>query len=348
MPATVPAGTASQLLDIYLSLQRLGWIGPADLHALGVTPEQLQDLERRVPLTWALQLWEWAQRRGAAPDIGLRLGQQRGVQTRGPVANLAAQCATLEEALELFRRYIPVMSDGEELAVERLGSRVRINVLFSGPLLGQSVVSEYSLSSLLCWSRQLTGVALLPQAVGFRHGARTGAGVYRQVFGIGARFHERSDYIELRQHDLLLPVLGANAYLKQLMQERVDAMQAQLPHLHSLRAHTLQVIERGLLDGEVSAVQTARQLGISRQTLHRRLRSEHCSFSELLGDVRRQYAARRLAEPGCRVEALSRELGFSEPSAFYKAFKGWFGTTPGAYQREIARTAQRPAADEAP
>ena len=92
-------------------------------------------------------------------------------------------------------------------------------------------------------------------------------------------------------------------------------------------------VEQNLLSGDLSADGVARHLAISRQTLHRHLREEDCCFSELLTQVRRQHALQRLQQPDCRIEALSRELGFSEPSAFYKAFKGWFGLSPKAYQQ---------------
>lgn len=334
--AHTPSATASQLLDLYLSLQGFDLAGPDDLEELGVELEQLKNLEMRVPVRWALHLWQRASSRGARAEIGLLVGQQRGLHTRGPVAHLAAQSATLGEAIELFRRYIPVMSEGENLRVESFAGRVRIHFLFNAPLLGHAVVSEHSLSSALCWARQLTGVRLMPQAVGFRHAPLAAPAIYRQVFGVPPRFAEAFDYLDLLESDLHLQVLGANAYLKDLMQQRVSAMQAQLPAQHSTRLQVLQLIEQNLLSGDLSADGVARHLAISRQTLHRHLRAEGCCFSELLALVRRQHALQRLQQPGCRVEALSRELGFSEPSAFYKAFKGWFGLSPKAYQRQAA------------
>ncbi|MDR7026480.1 AraC family transcriptional regulator [Pseudomonas peli] len=333
LPVHTPSATASQLLDLYLSLQGFALVGPDDLQALGVELEQLKNLEMRVPVRWALQLWQRAASRGACAEIGLLVGQQRGLHTRGPVAHLAAQSATLGEAIELFRRYIPVMSEGENLRVESSGGRVRIHFLFNAPLLGHAIVCEHSISSALCWARQLTGVRLMPQAVGFRHAPLAAPAIYRQVFGVPPRFAEGFDYLDLLESDLLLPVPGANAYLKGLMQQRVSAMQAQLPAQHSTRLQVLQLIEQSLLSGELSAEGVARHLGISRQTLHRHLREEDCCFSELLTQVRRQRALQRLQQPDCRIEALSRELGFSEPSAFYKAFKGWFGLSPKAYQQ---------------
>ena len=328
-----PSATASQLLDLYLSLQGFALVGPDDLQELGIELEQLKNLEMRVPVHWALHLWQRALSRGARPEIGLLVGQQRGLHTRGPVAHLAAHSATLGEAIELFRRFIPVMSEGENLRVESMGDRVRIHFLFNAPLLGNAIASEHSLSSALCWARQLTHVRLLPQAVGFRHAPMATPAIYRQGFGVQPRFAERFDYLDLLEADLQLPVQGANAYLKALMQQRVSAMQAQLPAQHSTRLQVLQLIEQSLLSGELSALSVARRLGISRQTLHRHLREEDCCFSELLSQVRREHAVQRLQQPSCRVETLSRELGFSEPSAFYKAFKGWFGLSPKLYQQ---------------
>jgi AraC-like DNA-binding protein len=129
-------------------------------------------------------------------------------------------------------------------------------------------------------------------------------------------------------------VLGANAYLKDLMQQRVSAMQTQLPTQRSTRLQVIQLIEQNLLSGDLSTDGVARHLTISRQTLYRHLREEGCCFSDLLAQVRRQHALQRLQQHDCRVEALSRELGFSEPSAFYKAFKSWFGLSPKAYQQQ--------------
>ena len=102
---TAPSASASLLLDLYQALRSLQLAGPDDLLALGLAPEPPLELEARIPVAWLIRLWQVAQRRGAPPDLGLLLGQRRGLQTRGPMANLAALSATLDEALELFCRH---------------------------------------------------------------------------------------------------------------------------------------------------------------------------------------------------------------------------------------------------
>ena len=329
---SAPSATASLLLDLYQSLRQLQLVGPDDLAELGLAPEPRLDLEARIPVAWLLRLWQLAAQRGAPSDIGLLLGQQRGLRTRGPVASLAAMSATIGEALQLFSQHSPVMSECENLRVELLGERVRICFLFTAPLVNHPPACEYSLSSALCWGRQMSGVRLLPLLVGFRHMPLAGSASYRQILGCPVRFGEPLDYIEMAVADMQLPLHSGNDYLKGLLLQRVSDMQAQLPSHHSLRQQVLHLIELGLVDGAFSVQAVARRLRTSRQTLHRHLREEGCSFSELLAEVRREHALRRLRQADCRIEQLSRELGFAEPSAFYKAFKGWFGVSPKAYQ----------------
>lgn len=79
--------------------------------------------------------------------------------------------------------------------------------------------------------------------------------------------------------------------------------------------------------GEVAA-----RLAVSPATLRRRLRQEGTSFQQLKDDVRRDAAIAGLSEGGEPIAELAARLGFSEDTAFHRAFRRWTGTTPGAYR----------------
>ena len=79
--------------------------------------------------------------------------------------------------------------------------------------------------------------------------------------------------------------------------------------------------------------QAARNLGISKRTLHRRLREEGASFRSVRDAVRRQAALARLERTGDPVAAIALDLGYSEPSAFFRAFIAWTGLAPSEYRR---------------
>jgi AraC-like DNA-binding protein len=75
----------------------------------------------------------------------------------------------------------------------------------------------------------------------------------------------------------------------------------------------------------------ARRLSISPQHVRRRLRDEGTSVGAIKGELLRDAAIAGLAR-GVAVDELSSRLGFSEASAFRRAFKRWTGSTPAAYQ----------------
>lgn len=79
--------------------------------------------------------------------------------------------------------------------------------------------------------------------------------------------------------------------------------------------------------GEVAA-----RLAVSPATLRRRLQQEGTSFQQLKDHVRRDAAIAGLAESGEPIAELAARLGFSEDTAFHRAFRRWTGTTPGAYR----------------
>ena len=80
------------------------------------------------------------------------------------------------------------------------------------------------------------------------------------------------------------------------------------------------------------AEQIAARLSVSPQTLRRRLAAEDTTFQRVRDQLRRDVAVAALARGDTSIEELSRRLGFSEPSAFHRAFRRWTGTTPRAYQ----------------
>ena len=95
-------------------------------------------------------------------------------------------------------------------------------------------------------------------------------------------------------------------------------------------------IEPMLETGEVSIDRVARELGMSRQTLYRRLKEEGVTFEEILEAKRRQLAIRYLGLHRLSVKAVAYKLGFSDPAAFSRAFKRWTGVSPSAMRGSAA------------
>jgi AraC-like DNA-binding protein len=88
-------------------------------------------------------------------------------------------------------------------------------------------------------------------------------------------------------------------------------------------------LEKMRQDGCARIDRLARAMGMSRQTLYRRLKAEGVTFEAILDGLRREHAIRLIKE-GASVKDAAYQLGFSDPSAFSRAYKRWTGQSPKA------------------
>lgn len=106
----------------------------------------------------------------------------------------------------------------------------------------------------------------------------------------------------------------------------------------SLTDRARRILELGLTDAQsMAAGEIAERLQISPQTLRRKLREEDTSLRQIRERMLRDAAIASLTTGAETVAALSQRLGFSEPSAFIRAFRRWTGTSPGTYRRTCVR-----------
>ena len=121
---------------------------------------------------------------------------------------------------------------------------------------------------------------------------------------------------------------GIASFLSGLLQ----SLTAPAPKARCFRKEVEQAIEPMLGGGEVSIDRVASTLGMSRQTLYRRLKAEGVTFEEILDAKRRSLAIRYLGLQRLSVKAVAYKLGFSEPAAFSRAFKRWTGVSPSDFR----------------
>jgi AraC-like DNA-binding protein len=93
-----------------------------------------------------------------------------------------------------------------------------------------------------------------------------------------------------------------------------------------------QLIGNKLESGRARAALIAAELNISRQTLYKRLKQENQTFAALLDEVRREQALAYVNDPSHSLTEVAQRLGFSELSAFSRAFKRWMGQSPARYR----------------
>ncbi|HEX2670387.1 MAG TPA: helix-turn-helix transcriptional regulator, partial [Polyangiaceae bacterium] len=114
----------------------------------------------------------------------------------------------------------------------------------------------------------------------------------------------------------------------------------ELPRVAQLSARVRELVAAELKNGSFTAEQIAQQLHVSGRTLHRRLKEENAIYYELVDDVRRGLTDRYLADPDMSLEQIALLVGYSEASAFRRAFRRWHGVSPARYRKAKSATAR--------
>jgi AraC-like DNA-binding protein len=162
------------------------------------------------------------------------------------------------------------------------------------------------------------------------------------AFGVRVEFASQTHAIVFPRGllDVCRPADLDNPMLESMREltETLLAQHAQRPLAERVRA--LLLYEGDLSQFDVERV--ANVLGFSERSLRRRLAEEGVPLADLLGEVRRALAIEAMQQSDVAIKQLSEQLGFSEPSAFHRAFKRWTGSTPSEYLR--AQAARRSSA----
>jgi AraC-like DNA-binding protein len=76
----------------------------------------------------------------------------------------------------------------------------------------------------------------------------------------------------------------------------------------------------------------AHEFSMSPRTLLRKLKQDGATYQELLDDARKDEAEWYLLKTRLSVEAVAERLGYIDASGFNRAFRRWFGKSPGAFR----------------
>ncbi|MEO1900482.1 MAG: AraC family transcriptional regulator [Alcanivorax sp.] len=284
----------------------------------------------RVDLAHQDRLWEHFCRAADDPLVGLELGLALQVGHLDTAGMILMSCETVGEALESLLDYHPIVGEGGDFLVADDGPRVAVRYRPRYATRRPERV-EAVLASLLNLTRWSTGDAFRAEALTLRHAALDAPRRYRERLGVPVVFEAPHNALVFEADQLRLPLVHANPALCRHLRGLADELLARLDH-HALSARV------GLLVREHPGwgkERIADQLGMSGRHLIRRLADEGTSFKLLRDTLLRERAEQALRD-GRRVADLAAELGFSDESAFAKAFKRWTGETPARFRGDRA------------
>lgn len=285
--------------------------------------------EARIPLAHQDQLWEAFCLAAADPLIGLRLGHALQVGHLDMVGALLMSCETLGEALEALLEYYPIVGEGGEFSLREEGEALRL-VYQPHYAVRREERVEAVLASLAHMTRWITGERTQPLEVRFAHPARAEEARYRELLGCPLQFACGENSLAFARAELSTPLIQANPLMREHLRGLADDLLQRLGQ-QSLAVRVQQQLRQQPRWGKE---RIAEQLDLSGRHLNRKLAEEGTSFKLLRDQVLHQMAEQLLRDSSRLAEA-AEALGFSDESAFAKAFRRWSGITPGQFRQGL-------------
>ena len=300
-------------------------------------------------------LWELVTQASGDPLLGLKAALPQPLDRSGLMGHIMRASPDVKTAIENLVRYTPLVSPTVHSTIEQADGHTRVCLHLPG---GQRRVPLQHYDFVWCLVlRTLRGAAsndgLKPVLVTYAFPEPASAQAYAEAFGCPVRFGMESNAMEFADADLAAPIMTENpmaadwalrmlADLAQSQRNWTLRMLAKLEKTpqpdNSFTTRVQGLLASMLANGEPLREEVARQLMISERTLQRRLAEEGTNFTQLVDDTRRELAQKHLSKGELSLKRLSFQLGFSDPSAFCRACRRWFGRSPKELQQRQGPT----------
>jgi AraC-like DNA-binding protein len=333
---SVAAGYPKALLDFAVSR---GADRPTLIEQSQICPDDLRNQDNRVPLEKYLALLNVGIKLCKEPALSLLFGEAVKMQEISIVGLIGEAFESVESGRRHMSRYAILALDADDGQSEDaitvvpengdLWLRFNSRVYIDNPLL-----TESGFARCVCGARALLAsipnLAHLqfPKAIYFTHPEPSYRKEYDRIFGVPLFFGSDRNALLLDGAFLNLKPPRANPYLTELLSAHAEELLKSLESSKTTRGKVENLLIGSLHTGPARMEIIASKMGLSRQTLFRKLRAEGVTFNKILDELRHRLALHYLKEKKASVNETAYLVGFSEPAAFSRAFKRWTGSSP--------------------
>jgi AraC-like DNA-binding protein len=304
------------------------------LTELDISPELLADQEARLPIAKYHQLWEKAKQLSQDPAIGLHVGQQSSAELMGLVANVLVHSDSLEQGIEQYVRLFSLVNNGIELTFDKQGSISVIEFHHHKPEFYCQQDMERTLALAVQRTKQYVNDEIRMEKIGVAHSAPPYADQYEALFGCPVEFDQDVCSITFASRFLQFSPKQKNPYVRSALQRYAEAINTRL-FKRKIGDKVKDIVLELLPHGQADIDRVAQRLHMSRQTLYRKLKKENLVFQELVEEIRQEKALEIIKDKSHSLSEIAFVLGFSELSAFSRAFKRWTGKSPKQYRNDL-------------
>lgn len=328
-----PTLTIRALRPLVAGLEAMGVAPRPLLRAADIPPDLLEDPDATVPGEAMAAFWAGALETTGDANLGMHLAEAAPIEAFEVHGYALLASRSLRDAYERACRYQRLIHESSDLVLEEdEGAATLRHTLPGGRPVGRQP-AEFLVAAWLRFGHLVTGVEWMPEAVLFAHAEPDDARDHVRVFGDSIRFLSGQNALRVTTATLALPGVTGDPQLAGILDRHVASVIGDRNPPPTLAARVRAVLEERLHTGDLTASDVAKSLAMSERSLRRDLAAEGTSYRKILDLLRQTRALDMLSDRGCSVGEVAFLLGFSELSAFHRAFKRWTGTTPAEARR---------------
>lgn len=329
---TIGGYVSLNMRDLLLEYLESQQVDPVSV--LGTAPTFTEGQIARYPLANFSQDLTKAGQVLGSETVGLDAGQRILPRHAGVLGFVARHSGQLAQALLRLERYSRLVYDGNVMSVTGKGNETMLSWGYQYGRAGQQV-DAFLMAALVAQVRQMAGVELPASSISFINPKPANVHQYEEFFGCRVQFDADQTSIGLKSTYLMLPVPDPDAELCAELDERARHMLASLPVMSNVEAEVRNVLPALIRTDNASLVAVAKQMCCSERTLQRRLKSEGVRFQDVLNKSRLELAQYYLRKPELDVTEVALLCGYSEHSAFTRAFTLWTNHSPSEYRKHL-------------
>ncbi|WP_020656919.1 AraC family transcriptional regulator [Massilia niastensis] len=302
------------------------------LRGAGIAPSLLHTPQARVTPRDFSALWLAV---AAALDDELFAQDTRRMKV-GSFAVLTqslVHCASLREAMLRMARVFNLMLDDFECRLESGDLHASLEIAHAP---GRRQSAAFGCETLLmmqhglaCW---LVGRRIPVAKASFSYPEPAHSAEYGRMYSSALQFGQPRTALVFEASFLDLPVIQDARTAREFVRQAPANIILKYKNANGLAAQIRRRLRAAGRDEWPSFEQLAERLHMTPSTLRRRLIDEGSSYQDIKDQLRRDIAIDYLCHTSSSVTDIACELGFSEASAFHRAFKKWTGANPGEYR----------------
>lgn len=293
----------------------------------------LQHPSKRFSSSVLIDMLHYAEDISNLSSIGVLVGGHFRPSAMADLGHAMVASSTLEDMIKLYRIYQPLLLQIGLTDIEKKGDKAFVTwKAHSGeceylrPYVEKFFGGVATFGRWVTWDKDMEIISMH-----FRHDTPADLTAYEDVFKCPVYFNADENIMEvpraLVEHAMPQPNPALVASIRQILDR--DLFTLQTPDSASREVF---LIVRALLPEALPSIaRVAESMGTTERTLRRRLNDENTTYRDILESVRREMCEFELSRGNGAIADLAQSLGYSEQSAFTRAFKTWYGVPPSQY-----------------